>query len=63
MRLAFIFSDFVGIVIYSMIYEHYFEKYFLWIVLSRIILWPLILLWPKSKKDKTKNKTETSDDE
>jgi hypothetical protein len=62
-RLAFIFSDAFGIVIFSIMYTHYFEKYFLWILLSRIILWPLILLWPGSKKDNTKNKNEVSNDE
>jgi len=51
-RLFFIFFDFIELVIFSIIYSRFFEKYFLWILLSRLILWVIILLWPSKRKDK-----------
>lgn len=51
-RLFFIFFDFIELVIFSIIFSRFFEKYFLWILLSRLILWGIILLWPSKRKDK-----------
>ena len=51
-RQVFVLLDFIQLVIFSIVYTYLFEKYFLWILISRVILWPTILLWPSKKKDK-----------
>ena len=51
-RQVFVLLDFIQLVIFSIVYTYLFEKYFLWILISRVILWPTILLWPSKKKGK-----------
>lgn len=41
-RQVFVLLDFIQLVIFSIVYTYLFEKYFLWILISRVILWPTI---------------------
>ena len=45
-RQVFVLLDFIQLVIFSIVYTYLFEKYFLWILISRVIL------WSSKKKDK-----------